>query len=238
MNRTWCLLVAAFSTGLLCAQEDLPQKKSNIELKTTRDQASYALGQSIGQGIKNDELELNSAALVQGILDALGGVPSKLTEQQAQAAIQALRQDVTTRMQEKARVVGEKNKKEGQSFLAANKAKPGVVELPSGVQYLVIKSGKGPSPKVTDSVKVHYHGTLINGKVFDSSVQRGEPITFPVNGVIRGWTESLQKMKVGDKWKLFIPAESAYGPDGAGADIGPNATLIFEVELLGIEPAK
>jgi FKBP-type peptidyl-prolyl cis-trans isomerase FklB len=237
MNRMLCLLVLATSTSLLNA-EDLPQKKSNIELKTTRDQASYALGQNIGQGIKSDELELNSAALIQGILDALGGAPSKLTPQQAQAAIDALRKDVTARMQEKARVAGEKNKKEGQSFLAANKAKPGVVELPSGVQYSVIKSGKGPSPKITDSVKVHYHGTLISGKVFDSSVQRGEPITFPVNGVIRGWTESLQKMKVGDKWKLFIPSESAYGPDGAGADIGPNATLIFEVELLGIEPAQ
>jgi FKBP-type peptidyl-prolyl cis-trans isomerase FklB len=237
MNRIVCFVCLGVWAASALA-EDLPPTKATLELKTTRDQASYAIGQNIGQGIKNDGLDLNSAALVQGIVDALAGGPSKLTPQQAQAALDALRREVTLKMQEKARVEGEKNKKEGQAFLAVNRTKPGVVELPSGVQYVVLKSGNGPSPKLTDTVKTHYHGTLLNGKVFDSSVERGQPITFAVNGVIRGWTESLQKMKVGDKWRLFIPSESAYGADGAGADIGPHAVLIFEVELLGIEPPR
>jgi FKBP-type peptidyl-prolyl cis-trans isomerase FklB len=209
MKRTWYVLSVALvglSAGWAVA-EDLPATKTPLELKTTRDQASYAIGQNIGMSIKNDGLDLNMNALVQGLTDAIAGQASKLTPQQAQAALEALQRDVSAKMQEKARAEGEKNKKEGTEYLAANKKKPGVVELPSGVQYSVLKSGNGPSPKLTDRVTTHYHGTLINGKVFDSSVQRGEPITFPVNGVIRGWTEVLQKMKVGDKWKLVIPSE-------------------------------
>ena len=236
MNRIVYLLASAWlATSVLCA-EDIPAKKADLELKTTRDQASYAIGLNIGKSIKNDALDVNSAVLVQGLLDALGDAAPKLTPQQAQAALEALSRDVNARMAQKAKVEGDKNKKEGDAFLAANKSKAGVVSLPSGLQYVVLKSGKGATPKLTDRVKTHYHGTLINGKVFDSSVQRGEPISFAVGGVIRGWTEALQKMKVGDKWKLFVPAELAYGPDGAGAEIGPNAVLIFEVELLGIEP--
>ncbi len=128
---------------------------------------------------------------------------------------------------------GEAAKKAGEDFLAANAKKPGVKVLPSGLQYKVLKSGNGPSPKATDTVKTHYHGTFINGKVFDSSVERGEPVEFPVNGVIKGWTEALQLMKVGDKWQLFIPSDLAYGPDGQGP-IPPNSVLVFDVELLGI----
>ena len=127
------------------------------------------------------------------------------------------------------------NKKEGEDFLAANKSKEGVVTLPSGLQYKVLKEGTGPKPSPTDSVVCNYRGTLINGTEFDSSYKRGQPATFPVNGVIKGWTEALQLMPVGSKWQLFIPPDLAYGQRGAGADIGPNATLIFEVELLSIQ---
>jgi FKBP-type peptidyl-prolyl cis-trans isomerase FklB len=238
MNRIAGPLVSVCVVSSLLLAEDIPAKKGTLELKTTRDQASYAIGQNIGRSIQNDGLELNVAALVQGLMDALNGAQAKLTPQQAQAALESLGRDMDTRRAERARVEGEKNKKEGDTFLAANKSKQGVVTLPSGLQYTILKSGNGPTPKLNDRVKTHYHGTLISGKVFDSSVERGEPITFPVGGVIRGWTEALQLMKVGDKWKLFVPSELAYGPGGAGADIGPNAVLIFEVELLGIEPAK
>lgn len=230
------LLACAWLMTAVASAEDVPAKSAPGALKTTRDQASYAIGQNIGRSIKNDGLELNAAALMQGITDALGTGAPKLTPQQMQAAMESFRQEMELKSAEKARAEGDKNKKEGTAFLAANKAKPGVVTLPSGLQYVIIKSGKGPSPTKTDRVKTHYHGTLINGKVFDSSVDRGEPISFPVGGVIRGWTEALLKMKTGDKWKLFVPSELAYGPQGAGAEIGPNAVLIFDVELLGIEP--
>jgi FKBP-type peptidyl-prolyl cis-trans isomerase len=127
------------------------------------------------------------------------------------------------------------NKKEGEAFLAANKSKPGVVTLPSGLQYKILTAGTGPKPTATDSVNCNYRGTLIDGKEFDSSYKRGKPVTFPVTGVIKGWTEALQLMPVGSKWQLFIPSDLAYGDRGAGADIGPGATLVFEVELISIE---
>lgn len=239
MKRLGILLGATLFAAVLVAQEEVPTKGAVPgNLKTTRDQASYSIGQNIGRSIKNDGLELNTAALVQGLTDALSGGPAKLTDEQMQAAMATFRRELETQMAAKAKVEGDKNAKEGAAFLAANKAKPNVVTLPSGLQYTVMKAGKGPSPSVNDTVKTHYHGTLINGQVFDSSVERGEPISFPVGGVIKGWTEALQRMKVGDKWKLFIPPDLAYGPDGSGPVIGPNSTLIFEVELLGIESQK
>jgi FKBP-type peptidyl-prolyl cis-trans isomerase len=176
-------------------------------------------------------LDLN--ILMRGLADALSGAKPALTPQEAQEAIGALQQETATKL-------AEKNKTEGAAFLAENKQKAGVVTLPSGLQYKVLKSGDGKaSPKATDTVSTHYKGTLLDGKVFDSSYDRGEPTSFPVNQVIAGWTEALQKMKVGDKWQLFVPAELGYRergtPDGT---IGPNATLVFEIELLGIEAAK
>ena len=134
--------------------------------------------------------------------------------------------------------MGEQNKKEGEAFLSANKKKEGVVTLPSGLQYQVIKPGTGKKPKAADTVTVHYRGTLISGKEFDSSYRRGKPVTFPVNGVIRGWIEALQLMQEGAKWQLFIPSDLAYGQRGAGPDIGPNATLVFEVELISVQEKK
>ena len=151
------------------------------------------------------------------------------------AALTALQADVNKRQQEKMQVDGEANKKEGEAFLAANKAKEGVVTLPSGLQYKILKVGTGPKPVASDSVVCDYRGTLLDGTEFDSSYKRGQSATFPVGQVIKGWTEALQLMPVGSKWQLFIPPEMAYGQHGAGADIGPNATLIFEVELLSIQ---
>jgi len=199
------------------------------------DKASYGIGSNIGRGMKQDGIDINVDALVEGLKDALSGKEPKYTEAQLREAFGIVQRQLQARQMEKAKTAGDKNKKEGEAFLAANKKKEGVKSTESGLQYVVLKSGKGPSPKATDSVKTHYHGTLINGKVFDSSVERGEPISFPVNGVIKGWTEALQLMKVGDKWRVFVPSELAYGERGAGADIGPNSVLVFEIELLGIE---
>jgi FKBP-type peptidyl-prolyl cis-trans isomerase FklB len=152
--------------------------------------------------------------------------------------MEAFRKDMMEKMQSKQKLAGEKNLKEGDAFLAANAKKDGVKVLPSGLQYKVIKSGTGRTPKSTDTVKTHYHGTLIDGSVFDSSVERGEPATFAVNQVIAGWTEALQLMKEGDKWQLFIPARLAYGESARSAKIGPNSTLIFDIELLSIEKGE
>jgi len=158
-----------------------------------------------------------------------------MTEAEAQTALMQLQAEARKKQEEKMQQTGEANQKEGEAFLAANKSKPGVVTLPSGLQYKILKEGTGPKPVATDSVACNYRGTLINGTEFDSSYKRGEATTFPVNGVIKGWTEALQLMPVGSKWQLFISPDLAYGPRGAGADIGPNATLIFEVELVSIQ---
>ena len=158
-----------------------------------------------------------------------------LSDKEAQEVMMTFQKEQMAKLNENARKLGEKNKKEGETFLAENKKKPGVVTLPSGLQYKILKEGTGRNPKATDTVVTHYRGTLLDGKEFDSSYKRGEPATFPLNGVIRGWTEALQLMKPGAKWQLFIPPQLAYGERGAGQDIGPNATLIFEVELIAIK---
>jgi FKBP-type peptidyl-prolyl cis-trans isomerase FklB len=159
-----------------------------------------------------------------------------MTDEEVKTAISGLQKDLQAKQQERAKVQGEKNKKEGEAFLAQNKTKAGVKTLPSGLQYKVITEGKGKTPKANDTVTVQYKGTLIDGTEFDSSYKRGQPATFPVNGVIKGWTEALQLMKEGSKWQLFIPADLAYGASGTpGGPIGPNAVLIFDVELVSIK---
>jgi FKBP-type peptidyl-prolyl cis-trans isomerase FklB len=208
---------------------------ASLTLTTPKDKASYAIGVNIGRGLHRDSVDVDPNILIQGLKDALAGGKLLLSDDEAKAALTALQADVNKRQQEKAQVAGDANKKEGEEFLAANKTKDGVVTLPSGLQYKILKVGTGPKPAATDSVVCNYRGTLINGTEFDSSYKRGQPATFGVSQVIHGWTEALQLMPVGSKWQLFIPAEMAYGPRGAGADIGPNATLIFEVELLSIE---
>lgn len=202
-------------------------------LKTFDDSVSYSIGQNIGRNLKGPEMHINFEALAQGMKDQVSGT-SLLSEEEIQHILTLFNQQLMAKQNEQMKVAKEKNKAEGKAFLEENKKNEGVVELPNGLQYKVISSGSGPSPKVTDTVKVHYKGTLIDGREFDSSYKRGEPAVFPLNKVIKGWTEGLQLMKVGDKWTLYIPSELGYGESGAGEMIGPNSTLIFEVELLGI----
>jgi FKBP-type peptidyl-prolyl cis-trans isomerase FklB len=198
-------------------------------LKNEIDSVSYSLGVNIGNNLMQQGFDsINIEALTKALKDIYSNQELSISQTDANQLLTEYFQNI-----QKNKV--EKNLKEGQKFLDENKKKPGVVTLPSGLQYIVIKEGTGPKPKATDMVTTHYHGTLINGKVFDSSVERGQPAQFPVNGVIKGWVEALQLMNVGSKWKLFVPANLAYGERGAGEMIGPNTTLIFEVELISID---
>jgi len=222
--------IPVLALGLLVSSASAQDKP---DLTNPKQKTSYAIGLDIATSLKRQELDVDAKALAAGIADGFAGKPA-LTEEEQKAAIMDLQKSVIARAEEKQKAAAGKNLKVGEVFLAANAKKEGVKTTASGLQYKVIKSGAGPSPKPTDIVKVHYTGTLVDGTVFDSSVNRGVPATFPVKGVIPGWTEALQLMKVGDKWQLVIPAKLAYGEDGPGP-IGPNSTLIFEVELLGIE---
>jgi FKBP-type peptidyl-prolyl cis-trans isomerase FklB len=210
--------------------------KTPLVLNTQKDKISYAIGMNVGKNLERQSVEVDPAILEQGVKDTLAGGKTLMTEQEAQTVLTELATEARKKQEEKMQAAGEANKKQGDAFLAANKTKEGVVTLPSGLQYKILKEGTGPKPTATDSVSCNYRGTLIDGKEFDSSYKRGQPATFPVNGVIKGWTEALQLMPVGSKWQLFIPPDLAYGARGAGADIGPDATLTFEVELLSIQP--
>ena len=203
--------------------------------KTQKDKVSYAIGMNIGANLHRQSIDVDPNIVRQGLEDALAAGKTLLSEDEARAALTELQNDMRKKQQEKMQAAGEANKKEGDAFLSANKAKDGVVTLPSGLQYKILTPGTGPKPAASDSVVCNYRGTLIDGKEFDSSYKRGQPATFPVGGVIKGWTEALQLMPVGSKWQLFIPSDLAYGEHGQGGDIGPNATLIFEVELLSIQ---
>lgn len=198
--------------------------------KTVKDQASYSIGYDIGRSFKDRELDVELAMILRGMKDALAGADPALTEEQMVQAMEEFQKAYQQQMAQKAK----KSAEEGAAFLAANGKKEGIVTTPSGLQYKVLKQGNGPSPKATDVVRTHYQGTFLNGKVFDSSIKRGEPATFAVNEVIPGWTEALQLMKVGDKWQLFVPSNLAYGPQGSQGVIPPDSTLLFEVELLEI----
>ncbi len=204
-------------------------------LKTQKEKASYAIGMNIGKSLQKDSVDVDPNFLLRGLKDGLAGSKPLLTDDEAKAALTALQDDVRKTQEAKMQLAGEANKKEGEAFLAANKAKEGIVTLPSGLQYKILKEGTGLKPTASDSVVCNYRGTLLDNTEFDSSYKRGQPATFPVGQVIHGWTEALQLMPVGSKWQLFIPSDLAYGPRGAGGDIGPDATLIFEVELLSIQ---
>jgi len=212
-----------------------PRTQSVLTLKTQKDKLSYALGMNLGSNLHKEKLEVDPAIVLRGLKDALAAGKMLLTEDEARATLTQLQTEVRSKQQEKMKVAGEMNKKEGVEFLAANKSKEGVVILPSGLQYKILTEGTGPKPTASDTVVCNYRGTLISGAEFDSSYKRGQPASFQVNGVIKGWTEALQLMPAGSKWQLFVPAELGYGDRGAGADIGPGATLIFEVELLSIQ---
>jgi FKBP-type peptidyl-prolyl cis-trans isomerase FklB len=211
-----------------------------LTLKTQKEKASYALGVTIGRDLKRKTIDksVDPALTARGLKDFLAGSKLLLTEDEQKAVLQQLQVEVMARQQSMAQEAGATNRKAGEAFLAENKSKEGVVTLPSGLQYKILTAGTGPTPTAADTVTCNYRGTLINGKEFDSSYKRGQPVSFPVTGVIAGWTEALQKMPVGSKWQLFIPADLAYGDRGKG-DIGPGETLIFEVELISIgEPKK
>jgi FKBP-type peptidyl-prolyl cis-trans isomerase FklB len=210
-----------------------PEVKPQSELKTEKDKLSYALGADMGTNMKKFEIDVNVELYMKGMKDSMSGSKVLLTEEEIKTVIMSLQKDLQAKQQEKAKAQGEKNKKDGETFLTENKKKEGVKALPSGLEYKVMTEGKGKSPKNTDTVTVHYKGTLIDGTEFDSSYKRGEPASFPVNGVIKGWTEALQLMKEGSKWQLFIPADLAYGESGRPG-IPPNAVLIFEVELVKV----
>jgi len=206
------------------------------ELKTQKDKVSYAIGLDMGNGLKKNDVDVDPDIVAKAIKDILSGNKPLMTEQEAKTALLDLQKDLQAKQVERNKALGEKNKKEGEAFLAQNKSKDGVKTLPSGLQYKVLTGGKGKTPKATDTVTVQYRGTLIDGTEFDSSYKRGQPATFPVGGVIKGWTEGLQLMKEGSKWQLFIPSDLAYGEKGTqGGPIGPNAVLIFEVELVSIK---
>jgi len=210
-----------------------------LVLTTQKDKASYAIGMNIGKSVaakfKSDSLDVNNAIFLRGMKDALAGGKMLLTDDEAKAVLDALQTEMRKTQEEKMVQAGDVNKAKGDAFLAANKAKDGVVTLPSGLQYKIVTTGTGPKPVPTDSVVCNYRGTLIDGTEFDASAKHGGPATFPVNQVIPGWTEALQLMPVGSKWQLYIPSNLAYGPRGAGGDIGPNSTLIFDIELLSIK---
>ena len=225
----WILAIAiAILPALVCAQEA-------PALKTEKGKLSYAMGMDLGAQLKSVGVDLDAAVFAEGLKAALAGAKTALTPEEAKAVITELQKSLATKQAAAARVAGEKNKTEGEAFLAANKAKPGVITLPSGLQYKILTAGTGKTPTATDTVVCQYRGALIDGKEFDSSYKRGEPAAFPVGKVIKGFSEALQLMPVGSKWQVFIPSNLAYAERGSGADIGPNATLIFELELIAIK---
>jgi FKBP-type peptidyl-prolyl cis-trans isomerase FklB len=209
-----------------------------ITLNTQKDKVSYAIGMNIGQSMKKDALDIDPNILLRGLKDAMAGGKLLMTEEQVKLVMTELRSEMTKKKEAEAQQAGAANKLAGQQFLAANKAEPGVITLPSGLQYKILKEGTGPKPTATDTVLCNYRGTLLDGTEFDSSYKRGEPASFPVNQVIKGWTEALQLMPVGSKWQLFIPSDLAYGERSPGAAIGPNSTLIFDIELISIQDKK
>lgn len=209
--------------------------EEQITLKSKKDKTSYAIGLDLAKNLKRESIELDPDILLKGVKDGLSGAKSLMPEEEIQGILSALRQELIEKQAQEVKKLAGKNKKEGEIFLEENKKKEGVKILPSGLQYRVIAEGAGRSPKETDTVTVNYRGSLIDGTEFDSSYKRGSPASFRVNGIIRGWTEALQLMKEGAKWQLFIPPDLAYGERGAGNVIGPDATLIFEVELISIK---
>lgn len=223
------VIVSISLTNTVSAQ----QQVNSVKPTTAKDTTSYAVGQQIGKSLVDQRLDLDLNMLLAGLSDMMSGKPL-LGDEALQAAMTKLQQETMARMQAENAKKGEAAKAKGEAFLTENKKKPGVMTTPSGLQYKVVTEGKGKKPTKENTVKVHYTGTLIDGTVFDSSVKRGEPIEFPLSGVIAGWTEGVQLMPVGSKFVFYIPSDLAYGTNGAGGSIGPNETLIFEVELLDI----
>lgn len=230
------ITTAALALGLLATAATAADTK--MTLKDDKDKVSYSIGLNIGRSMKTEGLAINPDALAAAMKDVFSGAKPQLTDEEVQTVMQNFQKEMQAK-QMKSREEGlAKNKGAGEKFLADNKSKEGVKTTASGLQYKVIKDGTGKTPKASDTVKTHYRGTLLDGTEFDSSYKRGEPAEFPVSGVIKGWTEALLLMKEGAKWQLFIPSELAYGERGAGKDIGPNSTLIFDIELLSVKAGQ
>jgi FKBP-type peptidyl-prolyl cis-trans isomerase len=243
MRQTVLVLALAALTLSAEAQKGTIKKKtlpkaSKVEAVapvSKIDRLSYAIGLNFGKQFKSQNIDINPDMLFQALKSVYGNTTPAMTEEEVMNTLQSFEKEMQERMQGDAKKAAEANKEKGKAWLAENKKKAGVVELPSGLQYEVIKEGSGESPKATSTVTTHYTGTLIDGTVFDSSVERGQPAQFPVNGVIKGWTEALQLMKPGSKYKLYIPSDLAYGDGGSPPKIGPGETLIFEVELISVD---
>jgi FKBP-type peptidyl-prolyl cis-trans isomerase FklB len=227
------------TTGAAATSKPHTATAAPLALTTQKDKTSYAIGMNIGKSVaakfKADSVDVNNAIFLRGMRDALAGGKTLLTDDQAKTVLDALQTEMRKTQEEKMAMSGDVNKAKGDAFLAANKAKDGIVTLPSGLQYKIVTPGTGAKPTLSDSVVCNYRGTLIDGTEFDASAKHGGPATFPVGQVIKGWTEALQLMPVGSKWQLYIPSDLAYGSRGAGGDIGPNSTLIFDIELLSIK---
>jgi FKBP-type peptidyl-prolyl cis-trans isomerase FklB len=226
---------AAKPAPATAAKPPAPKPAAPAPLTTDEQKDSYALGINIGRSLKKQKVDLDNPSVMRGLKDALAGSPSLLTDAEIDAGLKQLAAQAQKVQDAELAKAGEANMKEGEEFLAANKTKDGVVTLPSGLQYKILTAGAGAKPTASDTVVCNYRGTFINGTEFDSSYKRGQPASFPVGGVIKGWTEALQLMPVGSKWQLFVPPDLAYGERGAGGAIGPNQTLVFDVELISIK---
>lgn len=236
MNKTKSLVVTLLTSLFLisCNSASVEKKVTRDDIKTESDKLSYSIGMDMGRNFKNQNMEINPELFAKGMKDFMAGEKTLLTEDEVKQVFETYRKTLAEKQGAKAKQAGEGNKKEGIAFLAKKKTEKDVKSLPSGLLFKVIKEGTGKMPKLEDKVKVHYRGTLLNGKEFDSSYKRNEPVEFQLKQVIKGWQEGLQQMKEGAKYELYIPSELGYGSSGIGADIGPDSTLIFEVELLKV----
>jgi FKBP-type peptidyl-prolyl cis-trans isomerase FklB len=230
MNKTLHVIGATFL--LMAIAAGCTAEEAAVKLDQPKQRISYTIGLNIGRDFVSQDVEVDTAALMAGVRDGLGGQKPRLSDEEMLAEVKAFREAMMAKQETRQKELAAKNQTEGAEFLAKNAKEPGVVVRESGLQYKVLKEGTGPLPKADSIVSVHYRGTLLDGSEFDSSYERNEPLTLPVGGVIPGWTEALTLMKEGSKWQLFIPAALAYGEAGAPPAIGPNATLIFDVELL------
>lgn len=227
------LVTAVLVVGLMGCQ---PEGGKKVKLESKQEKLSYSIGINVGKNLNRDSIVVSPDAFLRGVLDAGADSAKRLmTDQEVKEAIMAFQQELSGKQMERARAAGEVHAKEGEAFLAENGRKPGVVTLPSGLQYKVVRDGKGKSPKLTSTVTFNYAGKLLDGTEFDSSFKRGQPTTYPCNQLIKGWIEALLLMKEGSTWELYVPSSLAYGASGAGSTIPPNATLIFTVELVAVQ---
>lgn len=242
MKRKLLLAAAAGAVLVGCNQQatetPAPEAPAALTLTTQEQRVSYGMGVGLGERMAQESFSIDVDAFAAGVKHVLEKQDRLMTQEEIMAEMQTFQQKLMAEQKAAQEAVGIKNKTEGETFLAENSKKEGVVTLESGLQYSVITEGNGDKPAATDTVEVHYSGTLLDGTEFDSSYKRGSTVSFPVNGVIPGWTEALQLMPAGSKWKLYIPSELAYGAGGTGGPIGPNATLLFEVELVAVQKAE